>query len=58
VIAKMDELNHSNKLTSGVFRLISVAPEEIAKMDELNIRVAIISAGGDESWLDCKDSTR
>ena len=58
MIAKMYELNPSNKLTSGVFRLISVDPEEIAKMDELNIRVAIISDGGDEPWLDCKDSTR
>lgn len=58
MIAKMYELNPSYKLTSGVYRLISVDPEEIAKMDELNIRVAIISGGGGESGLDCKDSTR
>ena len=58
MIAKMDELNPSYKLVSGVFRLISVDPVEIAKMDELNIRVAILSGGSEESGLDCKDSTR
>jgi len=58
VIAKMDELSHSKQLPSCIYRLVSVEPEEIAKMDELNIRLAILSTVGEEARLDCKDSTR
>ena len=47
MIAKMYELNITKEMTSGVYRLIPITPGDIAKMDELNNRLAIIYEAGD-----------
>jgi hypothetical protein len=44
-IAKMDELNKKNGIISGYYRLIPVDNRQIAKMDELIVKIETISKG-------------
>lgn len=43
VIAKMDELTQPFRLVSGYYVLVPVAVEKIAKMDEMLVRIEIIT---------------
>ena len=43
-IAKMDPLHPNNRILSGYYRLVPIAPDPVAKMYEILMKIEVISA--------------
>lgn len=56
-IAKMDLLEAKSPVLSGTYRLVPLLGDGIAKMDEIIVKIQILSMGYGDIGLDCKEMT-